>query len=229
MKVLMLMPDRCMADFVQNGLQSEGHHCEPAQDERDALLKAQSDAFDALLVQDLQTKLCAQRLCEAVRQKSLDLFVLVIGDGLDALRASSLIKAGADDYLKRPLSFAELAARMDALMRRSHKYTQAHHRTVVGALVIDRELYELRHKGQPVSLAGLAFNLALLELLAQAAGRPLSRTRILEQVWGYDADPLTNVVDVHISNLRRKLGGSEALNPIQTVRGVGYKLQLPVS
>ncbi len=215
-----------MADFVHNGMRSEGHHCEPAQDERDALIKAQSHAFDALLVQDLQTKLCALRLCEAVRKKSLDLFVLVIGDGLDAFRASAIIKVGADDYLKRPLSFAELVARMDALMRRSHNYQQAHRRTVVGDLVIDRELYEVRHKGQPISLTTKEF--ALLELLAHAAGRPLSRTRILEQVWGYDADPLTNVVDVHISNLRRKMGGSQAFNPIQTVRGVGYKLQQPV-
>lgn len=226
MKVLMLVPEHSMAGFVQNGLQSEGHHCEPARDEHDALLKAQSQAFDALLVQDLQAKLCAQRLCEAVRQKSLDLFVLVIGDGLDALRASTLIKAGADDYLKRPLSFAELVARMDALMRRSHKYTQAQHRTVVGPLVIDRELYEVRYEGRPITLTAKEF--ALLELLARSPGRPLSRTRILEQVWGFDADPLTNVVDVHISNLRRKLGGSEALSPIQTVRGVGYRLQLPV-
>ncbi len=225
MKVLMLVPEQAMAGFVQNGLHSEGHHCERAHDERDALLKAQSHAFDALLVQDLQTKLSTQRLCEAVRQKSLDLFVLVIGDGLDALRASSLIKAGADDYLKRPLSFAELVARMDALMRRSHTYTQAHHRTVVGDLVIDRELYEVRHEGRPITLTAKEF--ALLELLARSPGRPLSRSRILEQVWGFDADPLTNVVDVHISNLRRKLGGTEASNPIQTVRGVGYRLQLP--
>jgi two-component system, OmpR family, response regulator len=134
-----------------------------------------------------------------------------------------MIRAGADDYLKRPLSFAELAVRMSALMRRSRKYTPVHRHMVTGDLVIDIDSYEVRHAGNLISLTMKEFS--LLQLLASAPDRLFSRARILEQVWGYDADPLTNVVDVHVFNLRRKLGSASATSVIQTVRGIGYKLR----
>jgi two-component system, OmpR family, response regulator len=223
MNTLLLMADHSMADFVRSGLKSEGHYCEPAQNERDALNKAQTREFDALLLQDPHPKLCALSLCQTLRRKGLDMFVLCIGDGMDMLRSSELIRAGADDYLKRPLSFTELVARMDALMRRSRKYTPPRKRVVAGDLVIDVDRYEVRHAGRLIALTMKEFS--LLQLLASAPDRLFSRARILEQVWGFDADPLTNVVDVHVSNLRRKLGGSEAASLIQTVRGVGYKLR----
>jgi two-component system, OmpR family, response regulator len=222
MNILLLMSDQSMADFFRSGLTSEGHHCQSAHDERDALGKVQTREFDALVLQDPHPKLCAVSLCQTLRRKSLDVFVLSIGDAVDMSRCSELIRAGADEYLKRPVSFNELVTRLDALMRRSRKYTAPHKRVMVGDLMIDVERYEVRHAGRLVTLTMKEFS--LLQLLASAPDRLFSRARILEQVWGYDTDPLTNVVDVHVSNLRRKLGIQATASLIQTVRGMGYRL-----
>lgn len=135
------------------------------------------------------------------------------------------LKIGADDYLAKPFDFDELLARMEALVRRSHHFAPNSNILQVADLVLDRDLLEVRRGGDIVKLT--AKELAIIELLMGAPGRVFSRTRILNQVWGYSEDPLTNVVDVYIARLRRKIDTPDREPLLETVRGHGYRLKAP--
>ena len=132
------------------------------------------------------------------------------------------LRLGADDYLTKPFDVDELLARIEALIRRNRSFTADATQLAVGDLVFDRETLTVRRGERPIELT--AKELALLELLMSAPGKVFSRERILNRVWGYAEDPLTNVVDVYISRLRAKIDDGNAVPLIKTLRGIGYKL-----
>jgi two-component system, OmpR family, response regulator len=223
MNILTLLADAKMTNFLQAGFRSEGHCCEQAKDGAHALQTLAHAHFDALLVSDPNPDISVEHLCRQLRAQPSNVAVMVIGQQSLPVRASDVMRSGADDYMLRPFSFTQMSARLDALLRRATSYRpSAAPCTVIAALEIDRERYEVRYAGRVVPVTAKEF--ALLELLGRCAGRVLSRARILESVWGYDSDPLTNVVDVHVANLRRKLQEPGRPSIIETVRGVGYKL-----
>jgi DNA-binding response OmpR family regulator len=133
------------------------------------------------------------------------------------------LRIGADDYLVKPFAFAELLARVQALARRSARYHHDPPELRAADLVLDRDTREVWRGKRLIALTAREFS--LLECLVRASGRVVSRTQILEQVWGFSRHPLTNVVEVYIRQLRRKVdeGAPEPL--IQTVRGFGYKIR----
>ena len=164
-------------------------------------------------------------VCQRLRQEGQHTPILML-TAMDALEDKIKgIKIGADDYLTKPFDFDELLVRIEALVRRSHNFAPSSNVLKVADLELDRELLEVTRGGEAIKLT--AKELAILELLMGAPGRVFSRTRILNQVWGYSEDPLTNVVDVYIARLRRKIDtkGREPL--IETVRGHGYRLKAP--
>jgi DNA-binding response OmpR family regulator len=135
------------------------------------------------------------------------------------------LRSGADDYMTKPFAFEELLARIEALMRRRTGEIKLESKELrIADLLLNGETHEVRRGETLIDLTPKEF--ALLECFMRMPGKVLSRTRILEQVWGYSADPLTNVVDVYIRQLRRKIDDDYELKLLKTVRGFGYKMEV---
>jgi DNA-binding response OmpR family regulator len=229
MEILLVEDDDRIVDFVSRGLRAEGYAVSVAQNGPDGLQAAcdlarrlAADGGRGVVVLDrMLPELDGMAVCQALRARGCDVPVLMLTAlGATAERIDGL-RRGADDYLPKPFDFDELLARIEALTRRGPMAAQTRPASV-GGVVIDRDLPGLRSDAAAVALT--ARELALLELLAGAPGRILSRATILARVWGADRDPLTNVVDVYASRLRAKLGQVGSTARLEGVRGLGYRL-----
>jgi DNA-binding response OmpR family regulator len=167
-------------------------------------------------------KLDGLSLIEELRKKKVLTPVLILSARRSVDDRVKGLQAGGDDYLTKPFSFVELLARVQALIRRASRETEPT-RLVAGDLAIDLLAREVTRAGSRIDLQPREF--ALLEYLMRNAGRVVSKAMILEHVWGYDFDPLTNVVDVLVSRLRNKVDRQFEKKLIQTHRGVGYALK----
>jgi len=164
-----------------------------------------------------------REICEHLRNNGVDTPILMLTARDTVQDKVAGLRSGADDYMTKPFAFEELLARIEALMRRRGGEPKTEAKELrIADLVLNGETHEVRRGDTPVELTPKEF--ALLECLMRMQGKVLSRTRILEQVWGYSADPLTNVVDVYIRQLRRKIDDDFELKLLKTVRGYGYKL-----
>ncbi|MDX2318080.1 MAG: response regulator transcription factor, partial [Hyphomicrobiaceae bacterium] len=181
--------------------------------------------FDVIILDLMLPDIHGYEVCQRLRQDGIHTPILML-TAMDALEDKIKgIKIGADDYLTKPFDFDELLVRMEALVRRSHHFAPNSNVLKVADLELDRDLLEVTRDGDTIKLT--AKELAIIELLMGAPGRVFSRTRILNQVWGYSEDPLTNVVDVYIARLRRKIDTDGRKPLIETVRGHGYRLKAP--
>ncbi len=197
---------------------------ETASDGRDGLFLASEGIFDLIIVDRMLPGLDGLAMTGALRAANIATPVLVLSalaavdDRVDGL------KAGADDYLCKPFSFAELSARIEALVRRSDRAASEPQKTrlSVGDLEIDLLARHVTRAGRTIALGAREFN--LLEFLARHAGQVVTRTMMLEKIWNYHFDPGSNVVDVHIGRLRRKLEEGFGSPILHTVRGAGYRL-----
>ena len=158
-----------------------------------------------------------------MKRVSTPLMILTAMDSLEDIVAG--LRLGADDYMTKPFSFEELLARVESIMRRSSQRKEENPLLTIGPVSFDREALRVHVDGKEVHMT--AKELAILELLMSNPGKLFSRERILSNVWGLNMDPLTNVVDVYIGKLRKKIDveGGESL--IETIRGLGYRLHLP--
>jgi len=234
LNILLVEDDARIADFLQRGLRAEGHHVQRAASGPDGLALVTEAARDVssgnpptVVVLDLMLPgMNGIEVCRTLRARGVPFPILML-TALGALdeRVAGL-RAGADDYLGKPFEFEELLARLEALGRRAHGL-QPDRPTLlqVGDLALDRERMRATRAGEALNLT--ARELALLELLMSAPGRLFSRERILAGVWGQSEDPLTNVVDVYIRRLRSKIDQGRPVALIQTVRGLGYRLEVP--
>jgi DNA-binding response OmpR family regulator len=191
--------------------------------------QAKADAATTVVVLDLMLPgMNGMEICQTLRAQGIAFPVLML-TALNTLeeRVAGL-RMGADDYLCKPFEFEELLARLEALARRSQNLLPSRKSILqVADLQLDRERMRASRAGVPLNLT--ARELALLELLMAAPGRMFSRERILSSVWGHSEDPLTNVVDVYIRRLRSKIDENQSVALIQTVRGLGYRLEEPMS
>jgi two-component system, OmpR family, response regulator len=222
MNVLLVEDDERIIEFVRRGLQAEGCQVDVARRGLDGLRRARSGAR-VIILDLLLPDIDGREVCRRLREAGVTTPILML-TALDTLEDKVRgLRIGADDYLVKPFAFAELLARVQALARRNARYHQDPPELRAADLVLDRETREVWRGDRSITLTAREFS--LLECLVGASGRVVSRTQILEQVWGLSSHPLTNVVEVYIRQLRRKVdaGASESL--IQTVRGFGYKVR----
>ena len=222
-KILIIEDDRETAAYLTRGLAEEGHSAELATNGQDGLFRATDGSFDLVILDRMLPVLDGISVLRALRAAQIDTPVLVlsalasVGDRIEGL------ESGSDDYLVKPFSFAELLARVNALLRRREaRVDPADHRIAVGDLEIDPLSRSVRRAGKKMELKPREY--LLLEYFARNEGRVVTRTMLLEQVWDYHFDPGTNVIDVHVSRLRRKLEEGFDKPLLHTVRGAGYML-----
>jgi DNA-binding response OmpR family regulator len=221
--VLLIEDEPRVADFINRGLRAENHGVSVAATGGEGIELAKTGDFDVIILDLMLPDMHGYDVCQRLRSEGEHTPILML-TAMDTLEDKIKgLKIGADDYLAKPFDFDELLARIEALVRRSHNFAPSSNVLQVADLALDRELIEVRRGGEPIKLT--AKELAILELLMSAPGRVFSRTRILNQVWGYSEDPLTNVVDVYIARLRRKIDTPGRAPLLETVRGHGYRLK----
>jgi two-component system copper resistance phosphate regulon response regulator CusR len=220
-KVLVVEDDRTVGQFVQRGLEEAGMQVELVGDGPEGLTRASAGEFD-LLVLDLRLPgLPGLELLRTLRDRGITMPVLVL-TAQDAVESKvQALRIGADDYVTKPFAFEELLARVEAVARRPKAITPP--TLSVADLEIDTGAREVRRGGRLLELTPKEY--AVLEYLARNRGRVMSRTLITEYAWGYHFDPGTNVVDVVINRLRKKVDQGFTPRLIHTVRGVGYVMK----
>jgi len=224
MKILVIEDDATTAEYVVKGLSEAGYTVDHAADGKSGLFHAADGGYDLLVVDRMLPGLDGLAVIRALRASGVHtpaLFLTALG-GIDD-RVSGL-EAGGDDYLVKPFAFAELLARVRALLRRP---APAGGDAVlrVGDLELDTVKRSASRAGHPIMLQPREFR--LLEYLMRHAGEVVTRTMLLEQVWDFHFDPQTNVVETHISRLRAKIDRPFERPLIHTVRGAGYSLREP--
>jgi len=224
MRILLVEDDQRIVDFVQRGLKAEGYIVETANNGKDAIALGTEGKFQAIVLDLGLPDLNGRQICERLRGNGVDTPILMLTARDTVQDKVSGLRSGADDYMTKPFAFEELLARIEALMRRrGGEIKQPEAKELhLADLVLNGETHEVRRGDVIIDLTPKEFT--LLECFMRTPGKVLSRTRILEQVWGYSADPLTNVVDVYIRQLRRKIDDDFELKLLKTVRGFGYKL-----
>ncbi|KVR69285.1 DNA-binding response regulator [Burkholderia lata] len=222
--LLVVEDDHQTLDEIVSALTDYGWTVESARTGRDGLMLAVAKQYDAIVLDRmLPGGLEGLGMLAAIRSAGVTTPVLILS-ALSAVdeRVRGL-RAGGDDYLTKPFDFIELTARLDALMRRRDAPASAEHAYQVGPLSLNLLTREVTCAGRPVAL--LPREYLLLEFLMRHADQTVSRTMLFEAVWGYRLDERTNVIDVHVSRLRKKLDPTGALSLIRTVRGSGYTLR----
>ena len=220
MRVLVVEDDAPLASFVRKGLEAEHYAVDVARDGQEALDMALASDYDLLILDLNLPKLDGISVLNTVRPKKPSLPVLVLtARGRIEDRVQSL-DSGADDCLIKPFSFTELSARVRALLRRGPQTVETVLR--VADLELDRVERRVERGGQRIELTSKEF--ALLEYLMRNRGRRITRAMIVEHVWNLSFDTTTNIVDVYINYLRKKVDGEHSPHLIHTVRGVGYEL-----
>jgi two-component system, OmpR family, response regulator len=220
MKILVIEDDPEMRDFLIQGLSRDGHSVDIAADGK-AGLDAAQQPFDAIILDRMLPELNGIEVLQALRQRGQTTPVLMLSALGDVDHRVSGLQHGADDYLAKPFSFIELAARLEALHRRDAKPDGT--MLQVADLELDLLSHTVKRGNQVIELWPLEFR--LLEYLLRNAGRVVTRNMLLEDVWNLNFDPQTNVVEVHMSRLRGKVDKGFATRLIQTVRGSGYVLR----
>jgi two-component system OmpR family response regulator len=224
MRVLVVEDDPKIASFIASGLKQAGFAVDRSSDGEQGLELALSAPYDAAVVDLMLPKLDGLELIEVLRRQKRNTPVLILSARRSIDDRVKGLQAGGDDYLTKPFAFAELLARVQALIRRATGAVEPT-RLTVKDLSIDLLTRQVVRAGEAIDLQPREF--ALLEYLMRNAGRVVSKTMILEHVWDYHFDPQTNVVDVLVSRLRGKVDRAWNEKHIQTIRGVGYVVKLP--
>ncbi len=221
-RILYVEDDPTAREYIQKGLTERGYNVEAAADGKEGLEKALNGPFDLLILDVMLPETSGFDILKAVRERQIEtpvLFLSARGEVADRIEGLNL---GADDYLVKPFAFAELLARIQAVARRALSEPDDGQLRIAD-LVLDLRRHAVERAGKPIELTPKEFS--LLEYLLRNHGQAVSRAMITERVWGYGFDSYSNLIDVHINHLRKKLDHGFDPKLIHTVKGVGYVLE----
>ena len=221
MRILLVEDDKKVASFIRKGLEEEGYAVDVAAEGEAGLFMGLDRLHDLIILDVMLPKKPGFQVLRELRQAKVATPVLMLTARDTVEDKVQGLDAGADDYLTKPFIFAELLARVRALLRRRAEARSP--RLQVADLVLDPATRSVTRGGQPITLTNREF--ALLEYLMRNAGRVLTRTAITEHVWDYDFDSGTNVIDVYVNYLRKKIDAGHEPKLLHTVRGAGYVLR----
>jgi two-component system, OmpR family, response regulator len=221
MKILLVEDDPETATLIRDRLQEQGHAVEIAVEGRSGLARASADRYEVMIIDRMLPGIDGLSIVERIRAAGVRCPVLMLTTLSGIEHRVEGLEAGADDYLVKPFAFAELLARMNALLRRP-PLAAAATRLQVGDLELDRLQRTVTRAGTPIELQPQEYK--LLEFLMRHSNQVVTRTMLLESVWGFHFDPRTTVVETHISRLRAKIDRNFGVELLHTVRGAGYCL-----
>ncbi|HZZ03330.1 response regulator transcription factor [Paraburkholderia sp.] len=224
MRILVVEDDRKIGSFVITALQQAGFAVDHAEDGVGGMELALTSPYDAAVIDIMLPRLDGLSLIETLRRSKIATPVIILSAKRSVDDRVKGLQTGGDDYLTKPFALAELLARVHALIRRSTG-TSEPAGLIAGELTLDLLTREAKRGGRRLDLQPR--ELSLLEYLMRNAGRPVSKTMILEHIWDYSFDPQTNVVDVLVCRLRNKVDRDFPVRMIHTIRGVGYVLKGP--
>ncbi|MBI4697706.1 MAG: response regulator transcription factor [Nitrospirae bacterium] len=220
MRILLVEDEKNVARFIKKGLTEEFYTVEVAVNGKDGLFMASNAAYDLIILDVMLPDIDGMELCKRLRSSNIKTPIMML-TAVDAVESKVKgLDIGADDYLTKPFVFEEFLARIRSLLRRS---TSGENSLKVADLTLDPVKHEVWRKENRIDLTWKEF--ALLEYLMRNQDRIVSRTRIFENIWGYDSDASSNVVDVYVSYLRDKVDKNYMPKLIHTIRNVGYVLK----
>ncbi|HDP69561.1 MAG TPA: response regulator transcription factor [Actinobacteria bacterium] len=220
MRILLVEDEQKIINFIKRGLEAEYYTVDFATDGEDGFLKGLNEGYDLILLDIMLPKIGGFELTEKLRERGIKTPILMLTARDTVEDKVKGLDVGADDYLQKPFSFDELLARIRAILRRGAPVKT--NLIKIADLQIETASHEVKRGAKKIVLTSREY--ALLEYLARNKNRVLSRTQIAQHVWGYDFDTETNVVDVYIRYLRKKIDEGFNKKIIQTVRGAGYKI-----
>lgn len=223
MKILLIEDDQSVAAYIVKGLKESNHTVDHADNGKDGLFLATTEKYDVMVVDRMLPEVEGLKIIQTMRATDNKTPVLILSALDDVDERVKGLKAGGDDYLVKPFAFSELLARIEVLSKRNQSEFG---KTVItnGDLEINLLSRTVKVNGKEVDL--LQREYTLLEFFMKKPNQVITRSMLLENVWDYNFDPQTNIIDVHISRLRRKLEPFVKKQPIVTVRGAGYMLKI---
>ncbi len=225
MRILVIEDDTDVVGYIEKGLNELGFTVDTATDGKDGLFLATTETYDAIITDRMLPGVEGLTILNALRASDIQTPVLVLSALSSVEERVKGLKAGADDYLIKPFAFEELAARLEVMIARSKPTGAEQTKLQCFDLEMDLLARKVIRSGRPIELQTREFK--LLEYLLRHQGQVVTRTMLLENVWDYNFDPQTNIIDVHISRLRQKISTNGSVQLIETVRGAGYRMQAP--
>jgi DNA-binding response OmpR family regulator len=219
-RILIVEDEHRLSNIIKKGLVEDGFAVDQAFDGEEGLYLAESEQYDLIILDIMLPKIDGLELCKQLRKKNIKTPVMMVTAKSTTEDKVAGLDSGADDYITKPFSFIEFRSRIHALIRRSHQEVSPVLR--VDNLEVDPLKHLVKRGAVNISLTPKEF--AILEFLIRHKGEVVSRTMIVEHVWDYNFDGMSNVVDVFVVSLRKKVDGGYKKKIIQTIHGVGYKV-----
>jgi DNA-binding response OmpR family regulator len=220
MRILVVEDQKEIAKILKTKLEEECYAVDIEHDGERAFYRARTNDYDLILLDNILPSKTGPEICSGLREYKMNAPILILSVQSDIQEKIKLLNCGADDYLAKPFSYSELSARVKALLRRPPVIEGK--QLCVGDLILDRETYSAIRRKRTVCLTPKEFS--LLEYLIKNKGKVVTRRMILEHVWDDAADPFSNNIETHITNLRKKIDRGNKVKLIRTIHGQGYKI-----